>query len=170
MAKPVPFQAAPRNTLDELRAALDKAPERHAAAVLAAFELLQQLHDRGVLDLVSSGLAAGDELLASIVGGLNTPEAVRALRNLLFWQGVLGQIEPAWFQSIFRSIPDGLALAAAQRDEPASLWKILRRAVSKDGLRGLRACVDLIESFGRHLNALEHSVGPRQPQSSEADQ
>jgi uncharacterized protein YjgD (DUF1641 family) len=160
MAQPLPFHFTSKS-LDELHARLDKAPAQHAEAMLAAYDLLQQLHDRGVLDLVTSGLAAGDELLESLVGGLNTPEAVRSLRNLLFWQGVLGRIEPAWFQSIFQAIPDGLALATAQRDEPASLWKILKRGISKDSLRGLRAGVDLLESFGRHLNSLEHSAQQR---------
>ena len=89
---------------------------------------------------------------------MNTPEAVRAVRNLLFWRSVLGRIEPEWFQGIFQAVPDGLAVATAQRDEPVSLWRVLRRAISKDSLRGLTAAVDFLESFGRHLNSLEHAA------------
>jgi uncharacterized protein YjgD (DUF1641 family) len=165
MAQPVPFHVTPRSSVDVLRDRLARAPEEHADAVLAAYDILQELHDRGVLEVVKSGLAASDELLGTLVNGVNTPEAVRAVRNLLFWRSVLGRIEPEWFQGIFQSIPDGLALATAQRDEPVGLWKVLRRAISKDSLRGLTAAVDFLESFGRHLNSLEHSVQQRHPAS-----
>jgi uncharacterized protein YjgD (DUF1641 family) len=153
-----PFHVVPPNPIEALRARLDSAPEEHAAAVLAAYDVLQELHDHGVLEVVRSCLAASDELLGTIVSGVNTPETVRAVRNLLFWRSVLGRIEPEWFQGIFQAIPDGLAVATAQRDEPISLWRVLRRAFSKDSLRGLTAGVDFLESFGRHLNSLEHSV------------
>jgi uncharacterized protein YjgD (DUF1641 family) len=165
MAQPVPFHVTPPNPRELLRARLDSAPEEHAAAVLAAYDLLQELYDRGVLEVITSCLAAGDELLATAVDGVNTPESVRAIRNLLFWRGVLGRIEPEGFQGIFQAIPDGLAVATAQRDEPVSLWKVLRRALSKDSLRGLTAAVDFLESFGRHLNSVEHAGQERQPAS-----
>jgi len=163
MAQPVPFHVAPRNAHERLRARLETAPDEHAAAVLAAYDILQELHDRGILDLVKSGLAASDELLEMLVAGVNTPETVRAIRNLLFWRGVLGRIEPEGFQGIFQAIPDALTMATAQRDEPLGLWKILRRAVSRDSLRGLTAAVDFLESFGRHLNSLEHADETREP-------
>jgi uncharacterized protein YjgD (DUF1641 family) len=162
MAQPIPFNVATVNPVDALRARLEHAPEEHAAAVLAAYDLLQELHDRGVLDFVKSGLAASDELLDTLVGSVNTPEAVRALRNLLLWRGVLGRIEPEWFQGIFQAVPDALAVVTKQRDQPVSLWKTLRRAFSKDSLRGLMAAVALLESFGRHLR---RTTGPDSPTS-----
>ena len=108
---------AAREPRDVLRARLERAPAEHAEAMLAAYDVLQQLHDRGVLDVVRSGLAAGDEMLDKVVDSADTPEAIRALRNLLFWRQVLGRIEPEWFQGIFEAIPDGLAMATERRDE-----------------------------------------------------
>jgi uncharacterized protein YjgD (DUF1641 family) len=138
-----------------LRARLEQAPDKHADALLAAYDLLQALHDRGILDVATSALRASDELLEKVVDNVDTPEAMRALRNLLFWQKILGSIEPKWFQGLFQAIPDGLATATAERDEPVRVWKLLRRALSKDSLRGLAAGVDFLESFGRHLHMLE---------------
>ena len=158
MAQPIPFQAPPSDSRHALRVKIEQAPDKHAEAILAAYDLLQALHDRGVLDTVASGLKASDEMLATIVGDVNTPEAIRALRNLVFWQKILGSIEPKWFQGLFQAIPDGLATATAERDEPVRVWKLLRRALSKDSLRGLAAAVDFLDSFGRHLHALEKSV------------
>jgi len=157
MAQPIPFRAPLHDPREVLRARLERAPEAHAEAVLAAYELLQELHDRGILEIARSALAASDEILAETVDSANTPGAIRALRNLLFWQNILRSIEPEWFQGIFQAIPDGLATATAERDAPVSIWKIVRRAMSKDSLRGLAAAIDFLQSFGRHLHALEHA-------------
>src|SRR6267143_6805848 len=134
MAQPIPFHAPSIDKREVLRARLEQAPEKHADAILAAYDLLQALHDRGILDVTTSALRASDELLEKVVDSANTPEAIRALRNLMFWRQVLGKIEPTWFQGIFQAIPDGLATATAQRNEPVSIWKIPRRAMSKDSL------------------------------------
>src|ERR1700720_4738999 len=157
MAQPITFQPPPLDSRDALRAKLEHAPEKHADAILAAYDLRQALHDRGILDVATSALSASDELLEKIVDSANTPDAIRAIRNLMFWRQVLGRIEPSWFQGIFQAIPDGLATATARGDEPVGFWKLLRRAMSKDSLRGLAAAVDFLESFGRHLHMLEAS-------------
>lgn len=165
MAQPIPFHVAPPDPREALRARLDRAPDAHAEAILATYDLLQALHDRGILEVATSALSASDELLEKVVDSTNTPSAIRALRNLMFWRQVLGRIEPTWFQGIFQAIPDGLAAATAQRNERPSIWKILRRATNKDSLRGLVAAVDFLESFGRHLQTLEASAREREPAS-----
>src|SRR6267143_3811253 len=158
MAQPIRFSVPAPDHRAVLRDRLDRAPEEHAQAVLAVYELLQVLHDRGILDVTTSALRASDELLEKVVDNANTPEAIRALRNLVFWQKILGSIEPQWFKGLFQAIPDGLATATAERHEPVRLWKLLRRAMTKDSLRGLAAGIDFLESFGRHLHLLEAST------------
>jgi len=160
MARQILFHPPPADARQALRAKLDHAPEQHAQAILAVYELIQVLHDRGILDTATSALKASDEMLAKVVDSANTPAAMRGLRNLLFWQKILGNIEPQWFQGLFRAIPDALATATAERDKPVRLWRLLRRALGRDSLRGLAAGIDLLESFGRHLQALE-SRAPR---------
>ena len=45
MAQPIPLEIPPRNPRAELRSRLEQAPEEHAEAVLAAYEVLQELHE-----------------------------------------------------------------------------------------------------------------------------
>jgi hypothetical protein len=52
MAQPIPLEIPPRNPRAELQSRLEHAPEEHAEAVLAAYEVLQQLHNRGVLEIM----------------------------------------------------------------------------------------------------------------------
>ncbi len=47
MAQPIPLEVPPRNPRDELRSRLEQAPEQHPEAVLAAYEVLQELHSAG---------------------------------------------------------------------------------------------------------------------------
>jgi uncharacterized protein YjgD (DUF1641 family) len=155
MAQPIPLEIPPRNPRAALRSRLEQAPEEHAEAMLAAYEVLQELHDRGVLEIMRGALAASDQILQKVVDGAKTPEAIRAIRNLLFWRQILGSIEPDWFKGLFQAIPEGIAQATAERDQPVSMFGVLRRLTSKDSLRGLAAAVDFLQVFGRHLHTLE---------------
>src|SRR5437868_15517592 len=102
MAQPIALEIPPRNPRAELQSRLEHAPEEHAEAVLAAYEVLQELHNRGVLELMRGALAASDDILEKIVDNARTPEATRAIRNLLFCRQILGSIEPEWFKGIFQ--------------------------------------------------------------------
>lgn len=155
MAQPILLEIQPRNPRAELRSRLEQAPEQHAEAVLAAYEVLQELHDHGVLEIMRGALAASDELLEKVVDNARTPKAIRGIRNLLFWRRILGSIEPEWFKGIFQAIPEGLAQATAERERPVSFFSLLRRLSNKDTLRGLAAAIDFLEAFGRHLQSSE---------------
>jgi uncharacterized protein YjgD (DUF1641 family) len=155
MAQPIPLEIPPRNPRAELRSRLELAPEEHAEAVLAAYEVLQQLHDRGVLEIMRGALAASDDILEKVVDNVRTPEAIRTIRNLLVCSKIIGSIEPERFKGILEAIPEGLAQAAAERERPVSFLGLLRRLTSKDSLRGMSAAVDFLQAFGRRLGSRE---------------
>ena len=159
MALPIPLDIPARDEGRELHWRLERAPGAHAEAILAAYEVLQELHDRGVLEIARGALAASDDILQKVVCRAQTPEAIRALRNLIFWQKVLGSIEPEWFKAIFKAIPEGIAQATAEREKPIGLFGLLRRLMGKDSLRALAAAIDFLQAFGRHLQP-EENTGP----------
>jgi hypothetical protein len=74
MALPIRFQPLARDAREELRDRLDKAPLDHAEALLAAYEVLHGLNDRGVLDILKGALGASTEsdqaLISSAVFGI----------------------------------------------------------------------------------------------------
>jgi uncharacterized protein YjgD (DUF1641 family) len=122
--------------------------------VLAAYEVLQELHNRGVLEIMRGGLAASDELLERLVDNAKTPEAIRAIRNLFLLQRILGSIPPEWLEGVAQAT----AQATAERDQPVSFFSLFRRLTSKDSLRGLAVAVNFLQSFGRHLRAAQSSL------------
>jgi len=156
MARPIPLEIPPRDPHRELRARLENAPLEHAEALLSLYDLVQDMHDRGILDILRGGLGASDKIIETAVEAAKTPDTIRGIRNLIYWRRILGSIEPEWFRSLFQAIPEGISQATAERDRPTGLFKLLWRMRSKESLRGLAAAVDFLESFGRHLPSAEN--------------
>ncbi|PYV36314.1 MAG: hypothetical protein DMG06_31000, partial [Acidobacteria bacterium] len=76
MAQPIPLLVRPQNGAGA-DGPLRDAPHKHAEAILSALELLQLLHDRGVLDLLRGVLGAGDQLVDILTAAVDTPESLR---------------------------------------------------------------------------------------------
>jgi uncharacterized protein YjgD (DUF1641 family) len=155
MAQPIALDSPMRDPAAELRSRLENAPAEHAEALLEAYELLQALHDQGVLDMLRGAVNAKDSILGTAVSALNTPEAIRSIRNLLILGRVLGSIDPEVVKGLFQAIPEGIAQATAKRARPIGMWGLLRRIRSKDSLRARAAGVDFLEAMGRHLRSVE---------------
>jgi uncharacterized protein YjgD (DUF1641 family) len=151
MARPIPLRPAPRDLREELNSRLQQAPLEHAEAVLAAYEVLQLLHDRGVLELARGTLGGGAKILEQVVAVASGPESIRATRNLLLLVTTLGEIEPALLSNLTRAIPRALVQANAEATKPPGLFKLIASFWNKDFRRGLSACNDLLVVFGRNL-------------------
>lgn len=155
MAQPIPLEVAPRNVRGELRSRLERAPDEHAEAILAAYELLREMHSQGVLEMARGALNARDQIMQTLAVDASSPEAVRAIRNLLFWRRILGSIEPQCFQAIFEAIPEGIAQATAKRKQPVTIFGLMRRVFSRESLRAAAAAIDFMQWFGRRLLAMD---------------
>jgi uncharacterized protein YjgD (DUF1641 family) len=151
MAKPIPFHPAPRNPREELSSRLQQAPVDHAEAVLAAYEVLQGLHDHGVLELMRGTLGGSEKILEQVVAVGSGAQAVRATRNLLLLVTTLGEIEPALLSDITRAIPKALVQANAEESKPPGLFKLMSTFWNPDFRRGLAAFNNLLVMFGRNL-------------------
>lgn len=149
MAKPIELMPTPPNARDELKRRLDEAPVEHAEAVLAGYEVLQQLHESGTLDVLRGLLGAGDQVVRHAVGLAIQPEAVDALRNLLVLSKVLSSVNPDVLHRVLSGVPE--ALAQRPEEDPPSLFAIFRRISSKDSRRSLAAAVTVLENAGKGL-------------------
>jgi uncharacterized protein YjgD (DUF1641 family) len=134
-----------------LKRRLDEAPVEHAEAVLAGYEVLQQLHESGTLDVLRGLLGAGDQVVRHAVGLAIQPEAVDALRNLLVLSKVLSSVNPDVLHRVLSGVPE--ALAQRPEEDPPSLFAIFRRMSSKDSRRSLAAAVTVLEKAGKGLES-----------------
>jgi uncharacterized protein YjgD (DUF1641 family) len=152
MAQPIPLSLAPRDPRRDLDSRLQQAPLEHAEALLAGYEVLQGLHDHGVLEVMRGALGGSDKILEQVVAVASGPEAIRASRNLLLLVTALGEIDPALLSDLTRAVPKALAQANAEENKPPGLFKLMSTFLNKDFRRGLAACNDLMVAFGKNLS------------------
>jgi uncharacterized protein YjgD (DUF1641 family) len=151
MARPISLHLAPRDPRDELNSRLQQAPMDHAEAVLAAYEVLQGLHDRGVLEMMRGALGGSEKILEQVVAVASGPQAIRASRNLLLLINALGEIEPVLLSDLTRAMPKALVQANAEEARPPGLFKLMSTFWNADFRRGLAAFNDLLVAFGKNL-------------------
>jgi uncharacterized protein YjgD (DUF1641 family) len=143
MAVAVDFRSfTPVDARVDLIKKVEGAPVEHAEAVLAAYELLQQLHEKGILELLTGLLAAGDTVVNHVVGVISSPQAVTATRLGLMMVNLLGSIDADKITA---------ALAAGSK-EPPTLLAIGKQATSKEARRGMAVAVGLLNVLGAALD------------------
>ena len=160
MAQPIAFKPPPRDPREALFSRLQSAPAEHAEAVLAAYEVLQGLHDRGVLDLMRGALGASDQIIENVVDVVNSPEAIRAIRNLLLLTRALATIEPGLLEDFTDTLPRALVQAHDEEAKPPGLFKLLSTFWNRDFRRGLAAANDLFVMFGKNLSRKNPEPNP----------
>ena len=131
MAQPIRLTLPPRNLQRELEVQLEAAPSQHAEAIVAAYEVLQLMHDKGILELMRGTLGGGEVVIQQAVAVVNDAAAIRATRNVLLMIKALGEVEPP--------------------AKTPGLFKLLRTFMNADSRRGLAAFADLLKMFGRNL-------------------
>ena len=150
MAIAVDFREfTPRNSRDDLIRRVEQAPVEHAEAVLAAYDLLQRLHEKGIIDLLNGFLVAGDTVVERVVDLISSREMVTALRMALMFSNLLNSINPDELHAV---------ISNAEKDTP-SLFAIGKQAASKDARRGMAAAVGLLELLGKGLHAANQKSG-----------
>lgn len=144
MAKLVDFRKfTPENSREDLARRLQEAPHEHAEALLAGYNLLQRLHEEGIIDLLNGLLSAGDTVVERVADVISSREAVTALRMALIFGNLLTSIDPEKLHAV---------ISSAENDEPPSLMSIGRQAISKDARRGMAVGLGLLEVFGASLS------------------
>jgi uncharacterized protein YjgD (DUF1641 family) len=157
MARPIPLELPKRDPREELHSRLEQAPAEHAEAILAGLEVLQGLHDRGVLELLRGVLDGGNKILEIVVEATKTPEAIRGIRNLVIVTKIFGSIDPELLKKLAEAIPDVLVgEAKAQETEPPGFWEALHILRSKNLRRGLAVVNNLLEALGRNFSSQQN--------------
>jgi uncharacterized protein YjgD (DUF1641 family) len=150
MAKPLAFKP---NTVDfkaDLQRRLEKAPDEHAAALLAAYDVLEAAYDEGLLDILHGLIASKDTIITTLARYAGQPEGIAGIRNLLTAAKILAELNPEVLDHASRAMSS--ATEQHQREQvPPSLWQIFHRANSEDGRRGLSFLTLLLSGFGKSL-------------------
>ncbi len=160
MAHPIPLELPKPDPRIALQARLQAAPAQHAEALLAAYEVLQGLHDSGALDLARAALASRDQLLDIAVSAANSPGALRAIRNLLLLTNMLGSIDPEVLKILTTAAPKILQQMIRQPERPG-VWALIKDFLwNQDFRHGMAAVNTVIEVFGKSLADVNNVNAP----------
>ena len=129
---------------------MEQAPVEHAEAVLAAYDLLQRLHKKGVIDLLKYVLIAERYSCGAAVDVVSSTEMITALQIIIIFSNLLSSIDPDKLHAVISNAGK----------EPPSLLAIGKQAASKDARRGMAAAVGLLSVLGEALNAPKAASEP----------
>jgi uncharacterized protein YjgD (DUF1641 family) len=150
MAHPITFKPKPHDPRAELIERIEAAPAEHGQALLAAWDLLQTAHDKGMLDLAKGLIGGKDVIAGKLAEAANMPESVAAIRNAMAGARLLGSVDPDMLQRLAQAM-EGAAQEHKQEKEPPSLWQLFRRGTSKDARRGLSYLTHVLTALGRAM-------------------
>lgn len=149
MAQPIPLKLHPRDPKAALSERLQQAPAEHAEAILSALEVLQGLHDRGVLELLRGALGSSEQVLEVAVHVASSPQSIRSIRNLLLLVNMLGEIDPEQLKPLTQAVPQALNAASSQ-PAPGILKLAGSTVLNKAFRRGVATFARLLALFGRN--------------------
>jgi uncharacterized protein YjgD (DUF1641 family) len=150
MSEPIQLNLPPHDPRETLYQRLENAPHEHVEALLAAYSVLQGLHDTGALECLKGALGSSERVLAILVDYVNSPEVIRGLRNGIILTKALGAIDPEIIEDLAWSLPDAIALTKTRVTKPPGLWQILKMCCSGDFRRAMFFSVAVVKAFGCH--------------------
>jgi uncharacterized protein YjgD (DUF1641 family) len=153
MAQPISLKLPPRDPRAELQSRLDKAPVEHAEAILDSYELLQELHEKGVLQLLRGFLGASDKFVEDAVQAARTEQSVNALRNAIILARMLGAINPEVLESVAIAAAETFGSHEKPVIEPPGLFKLLSEFRHKELRRSVAFINRFLEVLGTQLGA-----------------
>lgn len=143
MAKAVPYRVyTPADAREDLKRKIDEASADHAQAVLAAYDLLEQAHRSGTLELLRGLISAQDAVINHVADVISQPVMVTALRNLLVVGKLLGSINPEILEAAIHGSEE-----QGRRGAP-SVFSLLGQVSSGDARRGLNVAMGLLSALG----------------------
>jgi uncharacterized protein YjgD (DUF1641 family) len=152
MAKPLAFKPAPVNFKADLQRRLEKAPEEHAAALLAAYDVLEAAYDEGLLDILHGMIASRDTIISTLARFASQPEGITGIRNLLTAAKILAELDPEVLEHVSKAMAHATVEYKLEQ-KPPSLFQLAKRANSEDSRRGLSFMTTLLSNFGRSLKS-----------------
>ena len=155
MAQPILLKIPPEDPREVLRHRLENAPLDHAEAVLALFDVVQELHDKGLLEIAKGALGSGEKVMKIGVEAAKSPEVIQAIRNFMIMSKLFASLDPQLLEHLAGAVPD--ALVEAKKKKPPGLFALLGMLASQDMRRMLGIGTRVVKSLGHDLGKQDES-------------
>jgi uncharacterized protein YjgD (DUF1641 family) len=149
MAEPILFTPPQVNPREILIHRLENAPQEHAAALLDAYEILQELRDKGLLEIAKGALGSGEQVLEIFTKKIESDEVIRTMRNGVILLKLVGSLDPEKLERLVRALNGSITDAATHK--PPGLFRLLGRLTGANVRRVLAAAIGGLEALGQSL-------------------
>jgi uncharacterized protein YjgD (DUF1641 family) len=149
MAEPILLNFPPEDPREILRKRLENAPMEHAEALLSLMDVVQELHDKGLLEIAKGALGSGDKVMKIAVDAANTPEVIQGIRNMMILAKLFAGIDPKLLEALAGAMPD--ALDKARTEHPMSTPALLFTLTGAHARRVLGIAARVADAMGRGL-------------------
>jgi uncharacterized protein YjgD (DUF1641 family) len=149
MAQPILLELPRRDSREALYDRLKAAPQEHCEALLNVYDILQELQDRGVLEIAKGALGSSEKVLKILVDVANKPEMIRGIRNLMILAKMAGALEPEVLEGLEQGVQEGLA--EAKKSKPIGLWQLMTKLIGEQSRRVLVLTAFVVQSVGKSL-------------------
>ena len=150
MAEPIEHKVQ-YDARESLIRKLREAPEIHSEAILDAYEILQLLRDKGILEIAKGLLGSGEKVMDIFSTTLGSDQSVTLLRNLVILTKILGGINPKMLEDVQSVLMQQANQEASAK--PPGIFHSLRGIFSSDSLRFIGTISRVFESIGRSLSS-----------------
>jgi uncharacterized protein YjgD (DUF1641 family) len=148
MAHPITFQPQTVDPQKELMQRVESAPRDHAEALLAAWDLLEASHQKGILDLAQGAIGGRDIIAGKLAEAANSPDGINAIRNLIALSRIIASIDPEMLYKVSRALDRNPPRVRTAEEKPPSLLSLFRQFRAEDTRRGLAYGLDLLAVLG----------------------
>ena len=131
----------PADSRDDLLRKVKAAPAVHAEAVLAAYGVLEKLHEKDVLSTLNGLLGAKDIVVDRLADVVSSTEMVNLLRLALIAGNLAKELNPDDLHGVLQEASG----------TPPGFLQIVRRITSSDARRAMGAFASLLNMFGAVL-------------------
>lgn len=148
MAAPLAFKPEPVDAQKELLQRVQSAPQDHAEALLAAWDLLEASHQKGILDMAQGVISGRDAIAGKLAEAANTPDGINVVRNLLALGRIVAALDPEMLYRVSRALDRNPPRIPSAQEKPPSLLSLFRQFRAEDTRRGLAYGLDLLAVVG----------------------
>jgi uncharacterized protein YjgD (DUF1641 family) len=150
VTRPIAFKPITVDFKADLQRRLEKAPDEHAAALLAAYDVLEAAYNEGLLDILHGMIASKDKIIVTLSRFAAEPGGIAGIRNLLTAAKILTELDPEVLDQVSKVMAS--ATEEHRREQtPPSLFQLAKRATSEDSRRGLSFMTMVLVGLGKSL-------------------
>lgn len=134
---------------------------QNKAAILQTLEIMNHMHDKGILPLLNGLFGQGDKVMDIAVKAMDKPENTNTLKNLLLLLGTLGMINVKQLEPFLLKIDSGIARVAEYKDteEKTSYFDLVRSLKDPEVNKAVTILMQFLKGMGQETEHIEKTTG-----------